>query len=171
MANTRGPIPAGHKTVWAWTAGTFFGSGLLKPGPGTWGSVAATGVWLACLYGFAPTHVALVLGPVLAATLAVVIGPPAATFFERASVGEDPGHVVIDEVAGVWIALLACAMPARADWRHALVALVLFRIFDITKPAPARQLEALHGGVGIMLDDVAAGLYALLAGVLLFLWR
>ncbi|HEY0797386.1 MAG TPA: phosphatidylglycerophosphatase A, partial [Acidisarcina sp.] len=79
---------------------------------------------------------------------------------------EDPQHVVLDEVVGQWIALIACP----ADWVHPLLALALFRLFDITKPPPARQLEDLSGGWGIMLDDVAAGLYALLVLQLVRHW-
>jgi phosphatidylglycerophosphatase A len=71
--------------------------------------------------------------------------------------------VVIDEVAGQWIALLG----SPAHWRSGLLALLLFRLFDITKPFPARQLEQLPEGWGIVFDDVAAGLYALGVGWLL----
>ena len=74
--------------------------------------------------------------------------------------------MVIDEVAGQLFALIA--IPA--DWKHAALALLLFRLFDITKPPPIRQLERLHGGTGIMLDDVAAGLIALALGHLAMLW-
>jgi phosphatidylglycerophosphatase A len=74
--------------------------------------------------------------------------------------------VVVDEVAGQLFALIA--IPA--DWRHAALALLLFRLLDITKPPPIRQLEQLHGGAGIMLDDVAAGLIALVLGHLALLW-
>jgi len=92
------------------------------------------------------------------ALIALAVGVPAGTVVARESGTEDPQHVVIDEVAGQWIALIACPV----DWKHPLVALALFRLFDIFKPPPARQLEDLPGGWGIMLDDVAAGLYALL---------
>ena len=78
----------------------------------------------------------------------------------------DPGFVVIDEVVGQWIALLG----SPADWRHGLIALVLFRLFDITKPFPVRRLERLPGGWGIVFDDVAAGLYALGVASLLRIW-
>jgi phosphatidylglycerophosphatase A len=88
---------------------------------------------------------------------------PAATIAARESGGHDPGFVVIDEVAGQWIALLGAA----ANWKTGLLALVLFRLFDITKPFPARQLEGLPEGWGIVFDDVAAGLYALGVGWLL----
>ncbi len=84
----------------------------------------------------------------------------------RESGREDPGHVVLDEVCGQWIALMA----APADWQHALLALLLFRAFDILKPWPARQLERLHGGAGIMFDDVAAGIYALLVFIVIHRW-
>jgi phosphatidylglycerophosphatase A len=100
------------------------------------------------------------------ALLALLIGIPAATIVERESEREDPGHVVLDEVCGQWIALAA----SPANWPHVLVALLLFRAFDIIKPWPARQLERLHGGAGIMLDDVAAGVYALLVFLLIHHW-
>jgi phosphatidylglycerophosphatase A len=85
---------------------------------------------------------------------------------ERESGREDPGQVVIDEVAGQWIAVAVCPVEIR----HALLAFGLFRLFDIVKPWPARQLERLHGGLGIMMDDVAAGIYALLVGLIVHHW-
>jgi phosphatidylglycerophosphatase A len=157
---------AGPKTFWAWALGTFFGAGLGRPGPGTWGSVAALLLWYAAsrIPGTTPHHLTLVT---LAGTLvALAIGIPAGTIVARETGWEDPGHVVIDEVVGQWIALLACPV----DWMQALLALLMFRVFDITKPPPARQLERLPGGWGIMLDDVAAGLYALLVVQAIRLW-
>lgn len=148
----------GMKTRWAWVAGTFFGAGLGKPGPGTWGSVAALLLWWALAHFTTLPPVELAIVTAVGALIATVIGIPAGTIVARETGREDPGHVVVDEVAGQWIALIACPV----DWRHALLALLLFRAFDIVKPWPARQLENLPGGWGIMLDDVAAGLYALL---------
>ncbi len=145
------------KTKWAWLVATFFGAGLLRPGPGTYGSVAAVLLWYAAAYVLHPTPSTLAIGTLLAALLAIAIGIPAATIVARESLREDPGHVVIDEVAGQLIALIA--IPA--DWRHAALSLLLFRLFDIVKPPPIRQLERLPEGTGIMLDDVAAGILAL----------
>jgi phosphatidylglycerophosphatase A len=170
------PATSTTRTNWAWTIGTFFGAGLLKPGPGTWGSVAATLIWLACLYTLHPNPIQLTIATLAGVLLAAAIGIPAGTIIARESGREDPGHVVIDEVAGVWLALVACAWPLThtsanyADWRHALAALLFFRLFDILKPPPARQLERLHGGTGIMLDDLAAGIYALIATRLVSPW-
>jgi phosphatidylglycerophosphatase A len=155
------------RTPWAWAVGTFFGAGLLKPGPGTWGSVGAMLLWLLFAWAAHPTPWALRSLTILAALLAIAAGIPAASIVEAESGREDPGHVVIDEVAGQWIALLAFCGYGQANWRHALLGLALFRLFDIWKPWPVRRLELLHGGTGIMMDDVAAGIYALLAGVLL----
>jgi phosphatidylglycerophosphatase A len=101
-----------------------------------------------------------------AAVCAVAIGIPAATIVERESERPDPGHVVIDEVAGQWIALSF----SRVNLSHLLAGFLLFRLFDIVKPWPARKLEHLPGGWGIMLDDVAAGVYALLLMLALNHW-
>jgi len=154
---------AAKKTFWAWTVATFFGAGLGKPGPGTWGSVGALLVWAVYAWGAHPQESTLLIALLVGIVLSVVVGVPAATIAARESGRHDPGFVVIDEVAGQWIALLGW----RAGWRGALVALVLFRLFDITKPFPARQLERLPEGWGIVFDDVAAGLYALGVGWLL----
>ena len=144
-----------QRTHWAWIVGTFFGAGLLKPGPGTYGSVAALVLWFLAAHIFTPTHLAL--WTAVAALAATFIGIPAATIVARESGREDPGHIVVDEVAGQLIALIGVA----ADWPHAILSLLLFRLFDILKPPPVRQLERLPTGTGIMLDDVAAGLLAL----------
>jgi phosphatidylglycerophosphatase A len=168
MANSKVQLhpPAEKKTLWAWAIGTFFGAGLLKPGPGTYGSVAAVLLWYAAAHLLHPSAIALAIGTAIAAVTATLIGIPAATIVARESGREDPGHVVIDEVAGQLIALIA--LPA--NWRHAALSLLLFRLFDIFKPPPIRQLERLRAGTGIMLDDVAAGLFALAVAQLLRIW-
>ena len=162
-ATSEASSAATHKTLWAWTVATFFGAGLGKPGPGTWGSVAAVLLWTGYAWGFHPTPQSLLMALLAGVIVSVALGVPAATLAARESGRHDPGFVVIDEVAGQWIALLGCP----ADWQNALLALILFRLFDITKPFPARQLERLPEGWGIVFDDVAAGLYALGVGWLL----
>ncbi len=156
----------GKRTLWAWTAGTFFGIGLIGPGPGTWASLAAAALWFFAARAAHLSTIGLAIATGVAAIAATLIGIPAGSIVERESGREDPGHVVIDEVAGQWIALMACPVEIR----HALLAFALFRLFDIVKPWPARQLERLHGGLGIMMDDVAAGMYALVAGLIVHLW-
>lgn len=157
---------ATKRTPWAWTIATFFGAGLGKPGPGTWGSVAAVLLWAAFAWALHAALATLTITLIAGITLSIVLGVPAASIAARESGRHDPGFVVIDEVAGQWIALLG----SPADWRHALIALVLFRLFDITKPFPARQLERLPEGWGIVFDDVAAGLYAWGVAAVLRIW-
>jgi phosphatidylglycerophosphatase A len=168
MSNSKIQIhpPAEKKTLWAWTIGTFFGAGLLKPGPGTYGSVAAVVLWFIAAHIFPMPANTLAIGTLIAAIAVTLIGIPAATIVARESGREDPGHVVIDEVAGQLIALIA--IPA--DWQHAALSLLLFRLFDILKPPPIRQLERLPEGTGIMLDDVAAGILALIVAQLVHLF-
>ena len=151
------------KTRWAWTLATFFGAGYLKPGPGTYGSAAALLLWYITTHAFAPTRPTIAIATTLAAILITAIGIPASTITARESNRKDPGFVVIDEVAGQLFTLIL----TPPNWQHAALALLLFRLFDIFKPWPIRKLEALPSGTGIMLDDVAAGLLALLTGVLI----
>jgi phosphatidylglycerophosphatase A len=128
----------------------------MKPGPGTWASAATLLLWAgASAYGLSPA----VRTPVVVALAALVtlIGIPAATQVARGSGIKDPQFVVIDEVAGQLVALIAVPLA----WKSFLAGFILFRAFDIVKPPPVRQLEAIPEGAGIMLDDVAAGLYAL----------
>jgi phosphatidylglycerophosphatase A len=158
--------PTQKRTLWAWTVATFFGAGFGKPGPGTWGSVAAVLLWAAYGWLVHPSPQVLLIALLIGIALTLLIGIPAATIVARESGRHDPQIVVIDEVAGQWIALLG----SHANWRHALIALVLFRLFDMTKPFPVRRLEDLPEGWGIVLDDVGAGLYALGVASLLRFW-
>lgn len=159
-------VPEKKKTAWAWTIATFFGAGFGKPGPGTWGSVAAVLLWVAYGWAFHPPPHALLLVLLASIVLSLLLGIPASTIVARESGRKDPQFVVVDEVSGQWIALLFCPF----DWRHGLLALLLFRLFDITKPFPIRRLENLPEGWGIVLDDVGAGLYALGVASLFHLW-
>ena len=155
-----------NKTKWAWTLATWFGAGLLKPGPGTYGSIAALLLWYAAAHIFQPASITLAIATTIAAIIITMIGIPASTIVAREAGREDPGFVVIDEVAGQLIALIAIA----PNWQHAAISLILFRLFDIWKPWPIRRLEALPEGTGIMLDDVAAGVLALLCAQLIRIW-
>ena len=163
LLKSDGQANSATRTRWAWLVATFFGIGRLEPGPGTWASVATVALWW-LLPLVASNHLPLIA---IAITIAVVaIGIPAGTLVARESGIKDPGFVVIDEVAGQMLPLIIA--PLR--WKYALLSLILFRCFDILKPPPLRALERLPDGVGIMLDDLGAGLYALLvlAAVLKF---
>lgn len=168
MANSTTQLypPSEKKTLWAWTLATFFGAGLLKPGPGTYGSIAAMLLWYAAAHLLMPSFRQLAIGTALAALIITIMGVRASTIVARESGRKDPGFVVIDEAAGQLIALIAIT----PDWRHAVISLLLFRIFDILKPPPVRQLERLPEGTGIMMDDVAAGFLALLCAQLIRLF-
>jgi len=141
--------------LWATLVATFFGAGRLRPGPGSWGSAATILLWWG-LTRWIPatwqTEVAILL-----AIFVILIGIPAATRAARAVGREDPGFVVIDEVAGQLITLIA--LPV--SWKSLVMGFILFRGFDIVKPPPIRALERLPEGTGIVIDDVGAGLYAL----------
>jgi phosphatidylglycerophosphatase A len=159
-------IQTRKKTLWATAIATFFGIGYIKPGPGTWGSVATTLLWAAFALGAHPSRSTLLVATLAAIVVVVIVGVPAATIAEREAGRTDPGFVVIDEVAGQLIALLFCP----PDWAHALIALILFRLLDITKPFPIRRIERLPAGWGIVFDDVGAGLYALIVASLVRIW-
>ena len=149
------PQAAKKKTLWAWATGSFLGIGLMGKGGGTVASVATVALWWLAAKYLSPTSLLYVTA--LGALIATLLGIYVADVIARELGKKDPSEVVIDEVAGQLIALIAVPV----DWKYALASLILFRAFDIVKPPPVRNLEALPGGMGIMLDDVAAGLYAL----------
>jgi phosphatidylglycerophosphatase A len=133
--------------------GTWFGAGLLPVVPGSWGSLAALPcAWvIRSLWGVA--------GLALAAVIVFAAGCWAAATIAKASGVRDPGAIVIDEVAAQWLVLL----PAPLDPLSYAVAFLLFRIFDIWKPWPVRWADRrLSGGLGVMLDDLLAAVYAVL---------
>jgi phosphatidylglycerophosphatase A len=134
---------------------TVGGVGRAPLAPGT----VASALTIAVLWLFAPT-------PVVLAALFVavtVVGTWAAGEAEHAlSRGKDPGAIVVDEVAGMTLSMLAVPLTPAA----AVVGFVLFRVFDVVKPFPANVSQRLPGGVGVMADDLIAGLYALILLVL-----
>ena len=133
--------------------GTWFGAGLLPVMPGTWGSLAAlpcAGV-IRSLWGVA--------GLATGAAIVFAVGYWAAGTIANKSGAKDPGAIVIDEVAAQWLVLL----PAPLHPLPYVVAFVLFRIFDIWKPWPVRLADRrVPGGLGVMLDDLLAAVYAIL---------
>lgn len=134
---------------------TWFGCGYFPWGPGTVGSLAAVAI-------AALLHVYLGVGrPALLVLVLVLLAPAiwASTQAEHLVKRTDPQIVVIDEVLGQWVTLLGATTLA---WKSFLAAFVLFRVFDIWKPWPVRTFEKLPGGVGIVTDDLAAGLYGAL---------
>lgn len=150
------------------------GVGYLPLAPGTWGSIVGVGVYLLfqslrvkffLAYGDGHWFPAAVVALWTAFTLVLlfcvtIVGVWAATHVERTSGRKDPGKVVIDEVAGQLITLLAVPYFIWSNWPIIVAGFLLFRAFDIWKPYPIRRLEALPSGLGIMADDVLAGAYA-----------
>ena len=139
----------------AYLLSTWFGAGYSPKAPGTAGSVAALVIAIALhrFAGFTALHFAILA----AATFLPAVWAAGVAAIHSGC--KDPQFVVIDEVIGQWIAL---AGAASYNWKSYLAALALFRLFDIFKPPPVRQLESLPGGWGINLDDVMAGIYAAL---------
>jgi len=134
-----------------WVA-TWFGCGLMHPAPGTWGTLGALPVGLLLMvFGGIP---ALILGLIIV----IPVGLWATGKFEQMSGDHDSGMIVIDEVAGLWLTLLA----ARMEPLSIVLAFALFRLFDIVKPWPVSYFDRMEGAKGVMLDDIAAGVYAAL---------
>jgi phosphatidylglycerophosphatase A len=176
MTPTTDASPSTGKPRFSYFLATACGLGYLKPGPGTWGSLGGAGIsilltWISArlvfpivatgspvnfwTYGFgrAPIYYFLVV-------FVSIIGVVVSTRVERHAGKTDPQFVVIDEVSGQ---LIAYSLPfISLNWKSWLLGFILFRVFDIWKPFPARQAESLHGGWGIMADDWIAGIYAAL---------
>jgi phosphatidylglycerophosphatase A len=159
------PVPAkpAKRTLWAYAVATVAGIGYLRPGPGTWSSAVTVLLWWLLARALPPGW--LIPAAIVWAIAATAIGIPAATRVERESGKHDPSHVVIDEMAGQMVALIG----APLGWKSLLAGFILFRVFDIVKPPPVRQLERLPEGAGIVIDDLGAGLYALIV-LQLLLW-
>lgn len=137
--------------------GTVMGTGRWPWGPGTAG--AAVGLLLWCALAYTVSDYLMVTAITMVATIVVTfVSIKPITRLEQ-SWGSDPSKVVVDETVGVWVALLA--VPASREWYYAVLAFLLFRVMDIVKPLGCRWLDRnIHGGLGVMLDDVLAGIYA-----------
>ena len=147
---------------------TFGYVGLLRPAPGTWGSLAA--VALGVLAYEAGAGLLVPLGAVLAAALGFWAVPLAIA----GQADPDPSEIVIDEVAGQWLAMSFTVIPLwqkgisiLAAWPAFIVPFLLFRLFDIWKPWLVGRADRRHDAVGVMLDDLWAGLFAGIGSVVL----
>jgi phosphatidylglycerophosphatase A len=126
-------------------------TGLIPKAPGTWGSAFALIPWFFCRNLPLPTYLLVMSG-------LFIVGYLAAGSAEKILNRPDPGCIVIDEILGIFVTLTLAPNHPLA-W---LLGFLLFRLFDIVKPFPVSWLDShLHGGIGIMADDIAAGLYAL----------
>ena len=143
---------------------TGFGSGFSPVAPGTAGALLALLMWVVgyLLLPFALLQVILAVMVLLFTALGIYTSGVMERYW-----GEDPSRVVVDEMVGVWIPLL---VVPDGGWWYVLAAFVLFRLFDIVKPLGVRRMERFGGGVGIMMDDILAGVYsAVLLGAARFL--
>lgn len=145
--------------------GTACGAGFWPWGPGTAGAVLGTLVWLGLwsVLEFAVLEVVVAVLVVVFTLLGTWATARLMPYW-----GDDPSRVVIDEVVGVWVALLMAS-----DWVTAVVALLLFRVFDILKPLGIRSLDRRRGAFWVMADDLLAGVYAavcLIPLYLIYLW-
>ena len=134
--------------------GTVFGLGLLPRAPGTFGTLAGVAIAVGALHLPQPNLV--IFGAALLVTLA---GVPLASAAEASTGKKDPQSFVLDEVAGYLVAILGLPIAAR-PWLLLTAGFVLFRLFDIFKPPPIRKLERAPGGIGVVADDIMAGIYA-----------
>jgi len=130
---------------------TFFGLGFFPLAPGT-----LTSLVIVLVYKFLAVDRIPLLWPIVAVAVLLIVGGLAAEGYARELNQRDPGRIVVDEACGQLLALIG--LPAA--WQPLLVSFVLFRGLDILKPNPIRKLEVLPWGLGIMADDVAAGLMA-----------
>lgn len=139
---------------------TWCGSGLAPVAPGTFGTLAAIPLYLLIARLELPLYLAFLA---LFVILACWVAGRAEELFGK----HDAGQIVIDEVAGYLLTMVA----VTPTWPHVLAGFLLFRFFDIVKPPPARQIDRrMQSGTGVVLDDLAAGLYACLAMQLLVRW-
>jgi len=157
---------AERKPTISYAIATAFGVGYLKPGPGTWGSLAGTIIYFVLAAHLIPTGIRgseSILGRTLLwpATVAAIIAAAGVWSSGRVagfSGKKDPQFVVVDEVSGQMLTYVLAVAPV--NWKYLLLGLILFRVFDIWKPFPVRRAETLPGGWGIMADDWVASLYA-----------
>ena len=138
---------------------TGFGSGYFPKAPGTAGAVLATLIWLGLSLKYSSSTLFIITAFLI--VLFTILGVWSSGIME-AYWGKDPSKVVVDEIVGVWIPLLAVNNNNDYYIYYAVGALILFRLFDIFKPLGIKKMENFKGGWGIMFDDILAGIYSLL---------
>ncbi len=139
--------------------GSGFLTGYIPTASGTFGSLAGLAIYF--IPGFEKLYI-LIPAIIVFTLYGIYVGSKFETLY-----GKDPAECTIDEVVGMWITLVLIPKTVIA----AVIAFLIWRIMDIIKPAPARQAEKLHGGLGIMMDDVIAGIYSLvLVHLILFIF-
>lgn len=152
---------------------TFFGLGYMPFASGSWGSLGAAVVYTLVWFVMIPTagvpgwglDVALLLGVAVTTALCIYWGKWACEYFGRS----DPSEFVLDEVAGQWIALLLFPVSGFKGMMIVLaMQFFLFRLLDVIKPPPARQFERFPYGYGVVADDLMAGVYANIAGQVIY---
>jgi phosphatidylglycerophosphatase A len=153
------PLPNGlrwyHPAAWI---STWFGSGLLPKMPGTWGTIAALPFGWLLQSQFGST------GMLIATAIIFCLGWWSTVGYVAADGRSDPGMVVVDEVAGIWLTLAFVSLTAEGY----IAAFVLFRFFDAVKPWPIRWIErSVPGALGVMVDDIAAAVAAILVYILI----
>jgi phosphatidylglycerophosphatase A len=131
------------------TVGSGFFTGYIPFASGTFGSLAAIIIYM--IPGFQKLEI-LIPAIIIVSLWGIHLG----NIFEK-EYGKDPAQCTIDEIAGMWISLIL----VPKTFANIAIAFFVWRFFDIIKPPPARQLEKLHGGLGIMIDDIVAAVYAL----------
>lgn len=133
---------------------TGFGAGYFPYGPGTMGAILAMAIYIGLSFTLSYSSLFIVLLALI--VVFTVLGVWSGTVSEKYW-GEDPSRVVVDEMVGQWIVMTA--IPQSLGWKYILASLILFRFFDIVKPLGVRKMEQLGGGLGIMADDILAGIY------------
>lgn len=133
---------------------TGFGAGYFPYGPGTMGAILAVAIYIGLSFTLSYSSLFIVLLALI--VVFTVLGVWSGTVSEKYW-GEDPSRVVVDEMVGQWIVMTA--IPQSLGWKYMLASLILFRFFDIVKPLGVRKMEQLGGGLGIMADDILAGIY------------
>lgn len=133
---------------------TGFCAGYFPYGPGTMGAILAMAIYIGLSFTLSYSSLFIVLLALI--VVFTVLGVWSGTVSEKYW-GEDPSRVVVDEMVGQWIVMTA--IPQSLGWKYILASLILFRFFDIVKPLGVRKMEQLGGGLGIMADDILAGIY------------